>query len=182
VKNRFLTSLLAAFVALSAGGVFAQQESDQDQAPQGQQGPPQAGEQGGGHWGHGGHGGREGRMDPSKRAQMLSQHLNLTPDQQSKVKDIFTAQQKQMQSLMQDSSGSREDKRAKFEQMRSETDSQIRAVLTGDQQQKFDTMLKDREQHMRGDREGGQDRNRRQGGEGSSQPPTNDNGQPPSNP
>jgi len=184
VKTRFLLLMLAAFVSLSAGAVFAQQESDQDQAPQGQQGPPPqgGGEQGGGHWGHGGRGGREGRMDPSKRAQMLTEQLNLTKDQQSKVKDILSAQQKQMQSLMQGQSGSREDKRAKFEQMRSETDSQIRAVLTGDQQQKFDTMLKDREQHMRAGREGGQGRNRGRGGEGNNQPPSNDNGQPPSNP
>src|SRR5438270_5925688 len=100
--------MLAAFVALSAGAVFAQQESDQDQAPQGQQGPPPqgGGDQGGGHWGHGGPGGRQGRMDPAKRTQMLTQQLNLTKDQQTQVKDIFTAQQKQMQSLMQGQSGS----------------------------------------------------------------------------
>ena len=180
MKKRFLMLVLAAFVALSAGALVAQQESDQDQPPQGRQ---QGGEQGGsGQWGHGGREGGERHMDPSKRAQMLSQRLDLTNDQQSKVKEIFTAQQKKMQSLMQDESGSREDKRAKFEQLRSETDSQIRAVLTGDQQQKFDTMLKDREQHMRGGREGGQRRNSGQGGEGNGQPPANDNGQPPSNP
>jgi Spy/CpxP family protein refolding chaperone len=143
VKKRFSMLMLAAFVALSAGAVFAQQESDQEQAPQGQQRPQGGGEQGGGgHWGHGGRGGHEGRMDPTKRTQMLTQQLNLTKDQQTKVKDIFTAQQKQMQSLMQGQSGSREDNRAKFEQVRSETDSQIRAVLTGDQQQKFDAILK----------------------------------------
>jgi len=178
--------LLAAFVALSGGAVVAQQEGDQsnDQAPQAQQGPPPqgGGEQGGGHHGHGGRSGHEGRMNPSKRTQMLTQQLNLTKDQQSKVKEILTGQQKQMQSPMQDSSGSREDKRAKFEQMRSETDSQIRAVLTGDQQQKFDTMLKDRQQHMHGGREGGQSRNGGQGGEGNSEPPSNNKGQPPSNP
>ena len=185
MKKRSFVLMLAAFVALSAGAVFAQQESDQDHAPQGQQGatPQGGGEQGGGHWGHGGgRGGRQGRMDPSKRAQMLTEQLNLTKDQQSKVKDILSAQQKQMQSAMQDQSGSREDKRAKFEQMRSETDSQIRAILTGDQQQKFDTMLKEREQHMRGGHDGGQGRNRGQGGEGNNQPESNDNGQPSSNP
>jgi protein CpxP len=184
VKKRFLMLILAAFVALSSGAVFAQQEGDQDQAPpQGQQGGGEQG--GGGHWGHGGRGGHqggEGRMNPSKRTQMLTQRLNLTKDQQSKVKEIFTAQQKQMQSLMQDQSGSREDKRAKFEQMRSETDSQIRAVLTGDQQQKFDAMQKEREQRMREGREGGQGRNGGQGGEGNSQPPSNDNGHASSNP
>jgi periplasmic protein CpxP/Spy len=182
VRKRIPIFMLAALLTVAIGA-FAQQSGDQDaprpQGDQNGQAPMQGSGEQGEHMGHGGHGGREGRMDPSKRAQMLTQRLNLTEDQQSKVKDIFTAQQKQMQSLMQDSSGPHEDKRAKFEQMRSETDSQIRAVLTGDQQQKFDTMLKDREQHMRGGREGG--RNREHGGEGNDQP-SNDNGQPPSNP
>jgi protein CpxP len=176
VKKRFLMLMLAAFVALSAGA-FGQQEGDQDQAPsQGEQGGQQGGaEQGGGHWGRGGHGGREGgqgRMDPSKRVKMLTERLDLTKEQQSKIKDIYTAQQKQMQSLMQDRSGSREDNRAKFEQMRSENDTQVRAVLNSDQKQKFDAMLKEREQHMRGSREG-QGREGGQGGEGNNQPPSN---------
>src|SRR3954469_650885 len=137
--------MLASLLAL-ATGAFAQQSGDQD-AP-----PTQGGNEEGGHKGHGSHGGREGPMDPSQRVKMLSEKLNLTNDQQSKVKDIFTSQQKQMQSLMQDQSMSREDKRSKFERMRSDTDSQIRAVLTGDQQQKFDAMLKEREQrHQHGD-------------------------------
>jgi protein CpxP len=152
VRKRIPMLMLAGLLAL-ATGAFAQQSGDQDSAPQGDQnGPPpmQGGNEQGEHMGHGGHGGREGRMDPSQRVKMLSEKLNLTKDQQSKVKDIFTSQQKQMQSLMQDQSMSREDKRSKSEQMRSDTDAQIRAVLTGDQQQKFDTMLKDREQHMSG--------------------------------
>jgi protein CpxP len=166
VKNKLLILILAAFVAFATGALFAQQEGDQDQAPpQGQQG----GEQGG-HWGnHSGRHGREGgegRIDPSKRVKILTERLNLTKDQQSKVKDIFSAQQKQMQSLMQDQSMSHEDKRSKFEQMRSDTDSQVRAVLTGDQQQKFDAMLKEREQHMH-------NHQGREGGEGNSQPPAN---------
>src|SRR5438270_261585 len=144
-----LTSLLAVTT-----GAFAQQGGDQDAPPpQGDQNgapPMQGGNEQGEHMGHGGRGGREGRMDPNERVKMLSQKLNLTKDQQAKVKDIFTSQQKQMQSLMQDQSMSREDKRSKFEQMRSDTDSQIRGVLTVDQQQKFDTLLKDREQHMGG--------------------------------
>jgi protein CpxP len=167
VKKNF-SWMLAAFLALATGALFAQQGGDQDAPPpQGEQSgpPPQAGEQGG-HWGQGGRGGREGRMDPSKRAQMLTERLSLSKDQQSKVKDIFASQQKQMQALMRDQSMSRQDKRSKFEQMRSDTDSQIRAVLNSDQQQKFDAMLKEREQHMH-------DHQGREGGEGNGPPPSN---------
>jgi protein CpxP len=158
--------MLAAVLAL-ASGAFAQQGGDQDAPPpQGDQNSPQP-MQGGNdqaeHMGHGGRGGRGGRMDPDKQVKMLSEKLNLTKDQQTKVRSIFTDRQKQMQSLMQDQSTSREDKRAKFEQMRSDTDSQIRAVLTGDQQQKFDAMLKEREQRMSG----------RHQHDGQDQPPSN---------
>ena len=153
MKKRIPMLMLATFLAL-ATGALAQQGGDQDAPPpQGDQNAPPSmqgsGEQGG-HMGHGGRGGRGGRMDPDKQVKMLSEKLNLTQDQQAKVKSILTGQQGQMQSLMQDQSMSREDKHAKFEQMRSDSDSQIRAVLTGDQQQKFDTMLKEREQHMGG--------------------------------
>jgi Spy/CpxP family protein refolding chaperone len=142
--------ILATFLALATGSLFAQQGGDQDAPPPqvDQNGPPmQEGNEQGGHTGHGGHSGRMGRMDPDQQVKTLSEKLNLTKDQQSKIKSIFTDQHKQMQSLMQDQSMSREDKRSKFEQMRSNTESQIRSALTGDQQQKFDAMLKEREQH-----------------------------------
>jgi periplasmic protein CpxP/Spy len=173
VKKKLSMLMLASFMAFATGALLAQQGGDQDAPPpQGDQSgaPPQGGEQGGhwngGHGGHGGRGGREGRMDPSARTQMLTERLNLTKDQQSKVKDIYSAQQQQMQSLMQDQSMSQQDKRAKFEQMRTDTDSQVRAVLTGDQQQKFDAMLKEREQHSHNHKG-------RQGGEENSQPSSN---------
>jgi Spy/CpxP family protein refolding chaperone len=153
VKNRIPMLMLAALLAV-ATGAFAQQGSDQDAPPpQGDQnGPPpmQGGNDQGEHMGHGGRGGRGGRMDPDQQVKALSDKLSLSKDQQSKVRSIYTDQQKQMQSLMQDQSMSREDKRARFEQMRSDTDSQIRSVLTGDQQQKFDTMQKNRQQRMGG--------------------------------
>jgi len=165
--------MLAGLLAL-ATGAFAQQSGDQDAPPpQGDQNnapPMQGGNEEGGQMRHGGHGGREGRMDPSQRVKMLSEKLNLTKDQQSKVKDIFASQQKQMQSLMQDQSMSREDRRSKFEQMRSDTDSQIRAVLTGDQQQKFDAMLKEREQRM-GQRHQHGDHGNNGEGQSQTQPP-----------
>ena len=155
MKKRIPMLMLSGLLAV-ATGAFAQQVTDQDAPPpQGDQnGPPPM--QGSGEQGeHTGHGGRGGRMDPDKQVKMLSEKLSLTQDQQTKVKSILSGQQGQMQSLMQDQSMSREDKRAKFEQMRSDSDSQIRAVLTGDQQQKYDALLKQREQHMGGHRQHG---------------------------
>ena len=54
-------------------------------------------------------------MDPDKQTKMLSEKLSLTEDQQSRVKSILSDRHKQMQSLMQDQSLSREDKHTKFE-------------------------------------------------------------------
>jgi Spy/CpxP family protein refolding chaperone len=174
VKKKIPKWMLAGLLAL-ATSAFAQQGADQDApSPHGDQNgapPMQGGNEEGGHMEHGGHGGREGRMDPSQRVKMLSETLNLTNDQQSKVKDIFTSQQKQMKSLMQDQSTSREDKRSKFEQMRSDTDSQIRAVLTGDQQQKFDALLKEREQRMGQHHQHGDHGNGGEQGQSQPQPP-----------
>ena len=110
MRKRIPMLMFAALMVL-ATSAFAQQGGDQDNPPQGDQnGPPsmQGGNDQGEHGGHGGHGGREGRMDPSQRVKMLSEKLNLTKDQQSKVKDIFSSQQKQMQSLMQDQSQSQQ--------------------------------------------------------------------------
>ena len=149
VKKWIPILMLAALLALTTGAV-AQQGSDENAPP-----PMQGGNDQGEHMGHAGHGDRGGRMDPDKQTKMLSEKLSLSKDQQDKVKSILSDRQNQMQSLMQDQSMSREDKRAKFEQMRSDSDSQIRAVLTGDQQQKYDALLKQREQHMGGHRQHG---------------------------
>ena len=173
MKKQISILMLAGLLAL-ATGAFAQQGGDQDAPPpQGDQNgaPVQGGNEQGEHMGHRGHGGREGRMDPNQRVKMLTEKLNLTKDQQSKVKDIFTSQQKQMQALMQDQSTSQEDKRSKFDQMRTDTDSQVRAVLTGDQQQKFDAMLKDREQRMSQRHQHGDHANNGDQGQSQPQPP-----------
>ena len=66
-----------------------------------------------GGWG-GGHPGR-GRNMPSVDDQVkdLTQQLNLTDTQQTQVKTILQDQRDQVKKLMDDSSGSREDKRSK---------------------------------------------------------------------
>ncbi len=79
-------------------------------------------------------------FDPAKRAEMLGKQLNLTTDQQGKVLDVLKSEQSQMQSLHSDSSLSQEDRRSKAMDIHKTSNEQIRALLTPDQQKKFDEM------------------------------------------
>jgi periplasmic protein CpxP/Spy len=90
--------------------------------------------------GHGRH------FDPEKRSEMMAKHLNLNADQQTKVKDILTSEQSQMQKLHGDSSMSQDDRRSKMMDLHKASNDQIRALLNPDQQRKFDEMQSKHEQ------------------------------------
>ncbi|MGD0988442.1 MAG: hypothetical protein ABR874_11565 [Candidatus Sulfotelmatobacter sp.] len=130
-KPTFLALALAGISMLTMSA-FAQNDNN------GQQSAP-AGEHRGGH-----------HMDPAKRAEMLTKHLNLTSDQQAKVLDLFKSEQSQMESLHSDSSLSQDARRSKMMEIRKTTNDQVRALLDPDQQKKWDAM-----QSERGHREGG---------------------------
>ena len=89
-----------------------------------------------------------GNFDPAKRTEKLTKKLNLNADQQSKVKDVLTSEQSQMQSLHSDTSTPKADRRAKMMDIRKSSDDQIRSVLDPTQQQKWDKMEAKREQKM----------------------------------
>lgn len=91
-----------------------------------------------------------GPMSVDDRVKMLADRLNLSDDQQSKVKSILTDSQKQQQSIRDDSSLSEDDRRSKMRGLRESTNSKIREVLNDDQKKKFDEM----QQQMRGRGEG----------------------------
>ena len=80
------------------------------------------------------------RMDPAQRLQHLSEVLNLTDDQKTRIAPMLKDQQAKMQALGSDDSLSREDRRAKMMGLMKETQGQIRALLTPEQQEKFDAM------------------------------------------
>jgi len=133
--KRYAITLVLALFAIG-GCAFAQQENP----PSGQdnpQGKP-----------HDRRGGAWGPRDPAEMVKHLTQELNLTSDQQSKVLAILQDQQKQMQALRDDTTTAPEDRRAKFMELHKNTSSQIRAVLTDDQQKKFDDMMQKRDQGM----------------------------------
>ena len=118
----------------------------------------QSGQGGQKGWGQGR--GRGQGMSPDAQLQHMSEALNLTDDQKTKIKPILEDQSKQMQQLRGDTSLSQEDRRSKFQEIHENTMSQIKPILTSDQQKKLESM---REQGGRGGHHGH--------GEGSGQGP-----------
>ena len=80
-------------------------------------------------------------MSVDQRLQMMTKQLNLTADQQQKIKPLLESQSQQMQALHQDTSLSQEDRMSKMQQIRQSTNEQIKSSLNPDQQQKFEEMM-----------------------------------------
>ena len=132
--NRLCTALLAVGLFASYGGVssaFAQDAQTQ-QPDQSTQQPKQGGKH---------HHRRGGKHNSQKHLQKLTKELNLSADQQAKVKSILDDQQQQFATIHQDSSLSKADKKAKMAQVHDSAASQVRAILNPDQQTKFDAMM-----------------------------------------
>jgi protein CpxP len=75
----------------------------------------------------------------------MSKNLNLTDEQKSKLQPLFEDQHKQVQSVMQDSSLTQEQKHAKIDEIRKATHQQVMSVLTPEQQNQMKQM---RGRHM----------------------------------
>jgi protein CpxP len=131
----------AATVALCCGALSAVPMMAQDPAP------AQQGQMGGG-------GGR-GRGMEGRQLEMLTQKLNLTTDQQAKVKAIDEDTGKQMMALRNDTSLSQDDRRAKMMDIRKSSQDKIRAVLTDDQKTKYDAMQAEMRERMKERQQGG---------------------------
>lgn len=82
--------------------------------------------------------------------QDLTTKLNLTADQQTKIKSILDENHQQMRATMNDQSLSKEDKHAKMKSMHDSIHAKVREVLTDEQKPKFDAMVKDMENNMHG--------------------------------
>jgi Spy/CpxP family protein refolding chaperone len=94
------------------------------------------------------HGGQMRSSD--EMMQDLTTKLNLTADQQTKIKSIMDESHEQMRATMNDQSLSKEDKRAKMKSMHDSIHAKVREVLTDEQKPKFDAMVKDMENNMHG--------------------------------
>lgn len=82
------------------------------------------------------------------QVQSLSQQLNLSADQQAKVKTALEDQHTQAMNVVQDSAMSRDDKIQKIHTIREGTINKVRTALNDDQKKKFDTMVQQQEQHF----------------------------------
>jgi Spy/CpxP family protein refolding chaperone len=72
----------------------------------------------------------------------LSEKLNLTDNQKSKIKPILDDQTSKIHLLKKDSTLSKDDQKAKSKTIRDASSQNIRALLTPDQQKTFDGMPK----------------------------------------
>jgi hypothetical protein len=70
----------------------------------------------------------------------LTEKLNLTADQQKTIGGIIRDGRSQMRGVHGDDSLSKDDRRAKMQEINASTRGQIRAALTPDQQKLFDAM------------------------------------------
>ena len=101
-----------------------------------------------------------------EQLERLKQALGLTPEQSDQIATIIKGNAPQRQAIFSDDSLSREEKGAKLHELMQGTQTQIRALLTPDQQKKFDAM-------PRFGRRG------RNGGPGPGNPPPGDAPPPP---
>ena len=131
--NLFL-SITAMLIFGAAAFAAAPQDAQSSQQPSAQSGKGHAHGAGEGH-------GRGMGMNPDAMLEHMSTELNLTDDQKTKIKPILEEQSKQMQDLRQNTSTSEQDRRAKMKQIHENTMSQVRAILTSDQQKKLDEMM-----------------------------------------
>jgi protein CpxP len=83
-------------------------------------------------------GSHRGMLDPDEQLARLTTRYSLTAEQQDQVKPILVTQQHQIQGLRQDTALSREDRIAKMQTIRSESDAKVKAVLNDDQKKQFE--------------------------------------------
>ena len=92
--------------------------------------------------------GHHQRPSVDDQVKHMTKALNLTTDQQTKVRDILEEQRKQMDQLRADSSLSRDTRVSKMRDLHQNSSTQIRALLNRDQQQKFDQVVQERRDRM----------------------------------
>jgi periplasmic protein CpxP/Spy len=133
-------SILTIVVLLAAGLTFAQtSQESQAPTPDKHAGMHHSGE------------------SADQHLQMLSEKLNLTDDQKAKLKPVFQGQMQQMNAVREDSSLSQEQKRAKMKSIHESLHDQINAVLTPEQQAKFEQMRQEQMEKHKGMKEGKMD-------------------------
>lgn len=75
---------------------------------------------------------------PAQRLQMMQQHLDLTPAQSTQIREILRREMTEMQALRQEARGEAKDRRTEVQAIRQKIQTEVRAVLTPEQQGKLD--------------------------------------------
>lgn len=144
-KSWFAATVLTGMLSLGVA-VFAQ-DAPPPTPPADQAGQPSEG--------MGRHMGRRGAPSVDDQIKHLTKKLNLSSDQQAKLKPILEDQRKQMEAVHNDSSLSREDRFSKMQTLRQSSDTEIRGVLNEDQQKNFDKMREEQKDRMKNWHKGG---------------------------
>jgi protein CpxP len=97
-------------------------------------------------------------MNPERQLAMLQQQLTLTDDQTAQIRQILTDASGKMDALRANTALAQDDRRAQMMTLRQGVQAKVRAVLTPDQQTKYDAMQASMRQR------------RGAGGDGASQP------------
>jgi len=80
---------------------------------------------------------------PGNRIEELSERLKLTPEQKTKVQEIFGDTREQLRAVRRESE-------PKFEEIRRQADGRLQTVLTPEQWQQFQKIRDDRQRRGRG--------------------------------
>jgi hypothetical protein len=90
------------------------------------------------------------QITPEQQLARMTRQLHLTKEQQSKIKPLLEDQDRQMMAVRQDTTMSREDRFAKFRDIREQTSEKIHPILTSDQQKQLQKMEQRRERRGHG--------------------------------
>ena len=91
--------------------------------------------------------------------QRMSKALSLNEDQQSKIKPILAQQRTEMQQIRNNSSISNDEKFSKMRNTHQQASSQIKALLSEDQQKKFDEFQQRQRERWQSREAGSHDQN-----------------------
>lgn len=129
MKNWKHNIALALATVLLAGLSWAQnppQDDQSNQAPQPQQGEMDRGM-------------HHRKMDPEQHLQMLSQRLNLTEAQQTQIKQLIEKHRSEIDAINNEKLTQAE-RRQKLESLHQQMQSEMKSVLTPEQQKQFEQM------------------------------------------
>ena len=124
----------AAVLSLAMGGMMAMAQD-----PSGPPAPPAD---------HHGMGMHDGPGSHKHHMEMMTKHLNLSPDQVTQVKAIEADTMAQAKAMRDDTTVSAADRHSKMRELHEGAMTKIRAVLNDEQKAKFDAMQAHHKEHM----------------------------------